>query len=220
MIVMQSHKLLSTERELIERAIKDTSAFGVIFDIHYSTILNYIVRRTGNIALSKDIASEVFMKAMDALPKYQWRGVPLSAWLYRIAGNELRMHYRKYGRLTSLDELQENTGFEPISDIDISEELQSAQDTVDRHAQAQLARQLINQLPERYREVIALRFAEQKKIKEIAEIIGKSEGTVKSLLSRALARLRKAMSQNKSQPFANTRIVDSEGRDTSKAAKL
>ena len=195
-----------TERELIEQAKTDPTAFGVIFDLHYSKILNYAIHRTGDVSLAQDITSEVFVKAMRALPKYEWRGIPISVWLYRIAGNELRMNYRKQNRFLSLDELQETQGFEPTECGDLSEEIQQAQDRISRHKLATEARTLINHLPQHYREVVVLRFGQNKKISEIALILGKREGTVKSLLSRAMARLRKAL-QDGLQPNTNGSIL-------------
>lgn len=182
---------LEAQRRLIERAKLDADAFGEIFDSHYEMIVNYLVRRTGDVALAEDIASEVFVKAMRALPSFEWRGVPISAWLYRIAGNELKMYYRKKRFVSSLEEMREHDGFEPISDVDLAAEQQAAQDEIERNVEFRHAQELIANMPLKYQEVLVLRFGEQKKTREIAQILGKSEGTVKSLLSRAMAKLRK-----------------------------
>jgi RNA polymerase sigma-70 factor, ECF subfamily len=211
-VTMGSPNPINPELELIELAKTDPEFFGDIFELYYDRIFNYLLRRTGDAALAQDLASETFMKAMHALPRFKWRGVPLGAWLYRIANNELRMQYRKHRIVASLDELYETVGFEPVSEQDLEAELQAAQDYIDRQEQAALARRYINQLSVRYREVIVLRFAEGKKVSEIAQIVGKREGTVKSLLSRALGKLRKEMAGHDVQPKVITSIKESEGR--------
>lgn len=203
---------LEAERQLIERAKNDASAFGEIFDMYYPAILNYVIRRTGNVAIAQDITSEVFISALNGLPKFKWQGVPISAWLYKIATNELRMHYRKSRHTTSLDEMYETIGFEPVDDKDIEVELQAAQEHIERQRNFRRAQALIAQLPLKYQEVIALRFGEQKKIQEIAEILGKREGTIKSLLSRGLKRLRTGLEQQNMQPDQRKRIMSDEGR--------
>jgi len=204
---------LEEQRKLIERAKTDAAAFGEIFDTHYKMILNYTVRRTGDVAIAEDITSEVFLKAMNGLHTFQWRGVPISAWLYKIAGNELRMYYRKSRYVSSLDEMRERDGFEPLDEKDLHAELQAAQDAIERDADFRQAQEFIATLPVKYQEVIALRFGEQKKITEIAQILNKSQGTVKSLLSRAMARLRLEMLHHETQPFAKRRIIPGEGQN-------
>lgn len=203
-----SDEQLQEQQKLIERAKRDPLAFGELYDAHYDLILNYITRRTGEITTARDITSDTFVKAFRSIHKFQWRGVPFSAWLYRIAGNEIRMYYRRQKPVLSLDDLQDN-GFEAVSDIDLQAELEEAQATLDRDADYRYAREIISQLPMRYQEVIALRFGENKKLAEIAVILGKKEGTVKSLLSRALAKIRTEIN---TQPFAGEGIMQSEGQ--------
>ena len=208
---MRASSTDSSEFELIEQAKTNPEAFGDIFNRHYGKILNYLIKRTGNVTLAQDLSSEVFLKAMRALPYFEYRGVPIGAWFYRIANNELRMYYRKHKIVSSLDELYKTNGFEPLDSQDIEQELQDAQRYVERQKQAIVARELIAQLPVRYREVVVLRFGEIKKIGEIDQIIGKQEGTVKSLLSRAMAKLRKELLKHQVQPSVQIGIIDDEG---------
>lgn len=197
---------------LVEKAQKDPEAFGAIFDTYYPTILHYITRRTADVAVAEDITTEVFIKALHGIGTYAWRGTPLAAWLYKIATNELRMYYRKKHYISSLEALQEQHGFEIVDEKDFVEDLIDAQALLDRHQTFLNAQQHIAHLPIKYQEVLVLRFAENKKIPEIAQILGKKEGTIKSLLSRGLQLLRTQLTHSTMQRSTNRRIIASEGR--------
>lgn len=199
---------LQTERLLIARATTDPEAFGPIFDAYYKKILGYTIKRVGSVAVAEDIVAETFMKSLKGLPRFRWRGVSIEAWLYAIATNEIRQHLRKHRFAASLDEMYEQTGFEIEDDYDLVAEAAEAQEKLERYTAFIRAQRLITTLPVKYQEVLVLRFGEQKKIHDIAAILSKREGTIKSLLSRGLAQLRKQM-----QPIAAQRIVDTEGRN-------
>ena len=201
--------LLDVERQIIEQAKTNPEAFGAIFDKYYPKILAYIVRRSGSIVIAEEIVGETFAKALKGLPDFRWRGISIEAWLFRIAINEMHMHFRRNPPTASLDELYHEGGFEPPADYDLAQEAQDAQEKLVRHEQFIRAWQIINSLPAMYQDVLVLRFVEQKKISEIAQIVGKKEGTVKSLLSRGLARLRVELSEPV-QPIPPKRIINDE----------
>ena len=202
---------LQTEKLLIEEAKRDQTYFGQLFDVYYPAILNYTVKRTGDVAVAQDITAETFYKAMVNLGKFKWQGVSISSWLYKIATNEIRMYYRrtKY-QPASLDVLFAN-GFEVADEHEFTQEIIDAQDAVERSLAFKQAQQMLKALPIKYQEVITLRFAEKKKISEIALILGKKDGTVKSLLSRGLDKLRTAIEQAETQRFQKPDIIASEG---------
>ncbi|HEU65150.1 MAG TPA: sigma-70 family RNA polymerase sigma factor [Chloroflexi bacterium] len=182
---------LSAEEELIRQAQKDPHAFAELYDHYYSKIFGYVLRRTANLEAAQDITSETFLKALKKLWQFRWRSVSFSSWLYKIASNEINQYFRKaeYKKSTSLEELQEQ-GFEPISPHDPESELIEAQEKLEQYQEFLDVQKKLVRLPAKYQEVIALRFFEQKQIKEIAEILGKKEGTIKSLLHRAVEKLR------------------------------
>jgi RNA polymerase sigma factor (sigma-70 family) len=197
------------ERDLVKRAQNDAEAFGEIFDAHYERIYSYALKRTGEGDVAADITAETFMKAMRGLPLFRWRGIPLSAWLYRIAGNEINMYFRKgrYAAL-SLSKLMEE-GFDPEAE-DASSDTHLMEALLREDRQAKEVYDQLRTLPAKYQEIIALRFFEDKTTPEIARILGKREGTVRSLLSRGLAMLKtrcSATQQNEAE-----RIIGSEGR--------
>jgi RNA polymerase sigma-70 factor (ECF subfamily) len=125
--------------------------------------------------------------------QFQWRSISFSSWLYKIATNEVNQYFRKaeYKKSVSLEELQEQ-GFELLSSSDPESELMEAQEKLKQHQDFLEIQEKITRLPAKYQEVIALRFFEKKQINEIAEILGKKEGTIKSLLHRAVEKLREA----------------------------
>ncbi|MFW6118294.1 MAG: RNA polymerase sigma factor [Chloroflexota bacterium] len=182
---------LTEEKKLVKQAQKAPEAFAELYDQYYPKIFGYVLRRTTNLEAAQDITSEIFLKALRKLWQFRWRNVPFSSWLYRIATNEINQYFRKaeYKKSISMEELQEQ-GFELISPHDLESELIEAQEKLKQYQDFLEIQEKIVRLPAKYQEVIALRFFEQKQINEIAEILGKKEGTIKSLLHRAVQKLR------------------------------
>jgi RNA polymerase sigma-70 factor, ECF subfamily len=182
---------LSEEKGLVSRCRDDPAAFGRIYEEYYGGIYRYVLKRTGNVKIAEDITSETFFKALKHIGKFKWRNVPFSSWLYRIATNEVNSFFRqgKY-KTVSLDELDIDS-LAPVSPADIEAEIEEADNRLQQHADYLQALEQVKKLPIKYQTVIALRFFENKKINEICDILGKKEGTVKSLLSRGLDILRK-----------------------------
>jgi RNA polymerase sigma-70 factor (ECF subfamily) len=208
---------LQRQKLLIEQTRTDSSAFGELFDEYYPAIFGYVVKRVADPVVAQDIASETFLKALQNIQKFQWRNVSISSWFYKIATNELRMYFRS-GKYVpkSLEQLYEQEGYEPESDIDIAADLAGMQSAIERsqaflHAQTALAK-----LPLKYQEVISLRFVEKKKLSEIALILDKKEGTIKSLLSRGLKKLEQELKVVGVQPYEQLGIITSEGLSINK----
>ncbi|MGD9143198.1 MAG: sigma-70 family RNA polymerase sigma factor [Dehalococcoidia bacterium] len=182
------------ERQLVETARTDINAFGQLYDEYYSRIFSYILKRVAGIDPAQDITSEVFFKALKSLHKFRWRGVPFSAWLYRIANNEIANHFRRNGhRRLELDTVTNSVDYSEPSPED---EVLTAEAELKKHEDFLALHESIARLAIRYQEVIVMRYFENKRIREIAEILGKREGTVKSLLHRGLEKLRKSMERN------------------------
>lgn len=189
---------LSKEKELIERARHDPNAFGVVFDSYYEQIFNYSLRRLGDSNHAADITSIVFLKAYKNLWQYEFRGLPFLAWLYRIAGNEIKNFYRDQSKTAfSLTKMQQEYGIEWSDDTDYQQELDQAQEQVEASNNFNLVKKYLKELSVDYQEVLSLRYFEGYKIKDIAEITGKKQGTIKSLLSRGVAQLKNKIESNK-----------------------
>jgi RNA polymerase sigma-70 factor (ECF subfamily) len=169
------------ERLLIEAAQKDPARFAELYECHFERVYAYVVRRVGDRAETEDLTSEVFHHALANLQRFEWRGIPFAAWLYRIAANLISDRWQRKRR--------EDVAEEP-------EEIESAParsaELEDVERKATLFR-LVETLPAEQRRVVVLRFVEEKSIKEVAREIRKTEGAVKQLQFRALTSLRTRM---------------------------
>ena len=182
---------MNDERLIIERAKQDPEAFGVLVVHHYASIFGYIHRRVQNWTDAQDLTSEVFFKAFKGFWRYRWQGIPFSAWLFRIATNEIRMYFRKGRRPgVSLNQLMEEHGFEPADPQTLNAEKLEAETRLKEFEDFLSLQSRIVELPLKYQEVITLRYFEKKSVREISQILARKEGTVKSLLSRGISRLR------------------------------
>jgi RNA polymerase sigma-70 factor (ECF subfamily) len=178
---LKALKKEADERLLVEAAQRDPARFADLYESHFERVYAYVVRRVRDRAETEDVTSEVFHHALANLHKYEWRGIPFAAWLYRIAANLIADRWQRMGR-------------EPLGDD--AEQIEAAQaagaeyEEVERRA---TLFRLVGTLPEEQRRVVVLRFVEQKSIKEVAKQICKTEGAVKQLQFRALSSLKARM---------------------------
>lgn len=169
------------ERLLIEAAQADPRRFADLYELHFARVYAYIAHRVGNRAEAEDLTSEVFQQALANIRRFEWRGAPFAAWLYRIAANAIADRWRRSAREQASAVLD---GVEGVSDAVLEE--------VDRRLR--LFR-FVDDLPPDQQRVVTMRFAEDKSIREIAQALGRSEGAVKQLQFRALENLRARMSE-------------------------
>jgi RNA polymerase sigma-70 factor (ECF subfamily) len=179
------------EEQLIKDAKSSNEQFVKLYDKYYPQIFGYVFRRTLDFERSRDIVSETFFKALLNIGRFQWRDIAFSSWLFRIATNEMNMADRKNKyRPRSLEEMMHLQRFQLTDPQTTESEKRVAEKRIQENQSFLLVQQKLKLLPVKYREVITLRYFEEKPVKEIAEILGKKEGTVKSLLSRGMERLR------------------------------
>ena len=132
---------------------------------------------------------EVFYKAQHNMAKYEYRGVPFSAWLYRIATHEIADHYNHIKRERRLvADMQTLSG---LAENSIEDQIEQAEQDFQRQHDLMALQSVLSRLPLQYQTVIALRYFEKKGIAEIAAILEKSEGAVKLLLNRGLKKMRR-----------------------------
>lgn len=159
----------------------DAVAFGGLYDRFQPEIVRYFAIRVRDAELAADLAQQVFLKAWQAIPRYQDRGAPFSAWLYRMAHNQLVDHYRT--RRPSTD----------LAGVEVTDRAPHADDHLiasDRSAELSAA---LEELSEDHRRVLVLRFIMEKSAREIGEIMGRKEVTIRGLQLRALRALRAAI---------------------------
>ncbi len=170
------------EEEILSLASKgDGDAFGLLYERYVERIFNYVYYRTGNLHDAEDLTARVFQRAMNHIRNYTDRGLPFSAWLYRIAHNLVANWHRDRSRKQEipLDDLPivMNKGDHPERNLVRSQEQES------------LLR-MIRRLPPERQNLLILKFVENMSNAEIGEIMGRSEGAVKSLYHRTLLSLR------------------------------
>jgi len=183
-----SSRQIQEEWEIIQQAKENPTAFKPLYNRYYEMIFRYIFRRTADEGLAADICSKVFLKSLQQLPTYQFKGVPFSAWLYRIASNEVAQHFRnvKKNRVVSIDDHN-------LSDM--VEEMQERNHENYRNALIYA----LDELKEDDVQLIELRFFEQRPFKEIANILEITESNAKVRTYRILERLKKIIIKKSKQ---------------------
>jgi RNA polymerase sigma-70 factor (ECF subfamily) len=171
------------EVRLIRKAQRNRQAFGELYERYLRKIYTYIYYRTGNHEDAEDLTSRVFQKAYLHLPTYEHQGLPFSAWLYRIAHNMVANWYRDQSRrkVVGLDE-------GPRHSVE-----EDPDERMDHSAEREQLLKIVRRLPPERQQIIILKFAEGYSNAEIGDMIGRSEGAVKSLYHRTLLVLREEM---------------------------
>ena len=175
---MKAQSEAADDRLLIEAAQRDPRRFADLYEHNFDRMYAYVITRVRDRAEAEDVTAEVFHHALANLNKYEWRGVPFASWLFRIAANAISDLRRRNTREQPADEPGELDSIP--ADSREFEEVEH---------RATLFR-LVRTLPEEQRQVLLLRFVEQKNLKEVAREMGKTEGAVKQLQFRALTTLR------------------------------
>ena len=175
------------DRLLVERAQKDPLAFAALYEMYVDRMYNYIYQRTGSHPDAEDLTARTFLKAFANLERFTFRGVPFSAWLYRIAHNAVVNWYRDRSRhpMVSLDSLvtQARVGERPEDSAQAREEESALLDAIHR-------------LPSERQHLLVLKFSEGLSNAEIGQIMGRTEGAIKSLYHRTLLDLREMLEKN------------------------
>jgi len=182
---------LAGEKELLQKIKQDPRQFGLVFDQYYKPIFNYIFRRVADYDTSRDIAAETFLKAFLHIGDFKWKNVSIGAWLYRIATNEMNYYFRNKKTSTKhMVEVATNLAFTGFNTVQYISEKQLLENELKKHEEYLKVQHCLAQLDVKYQEVISLRYFEKKSILEIAEILSKKEGTIKSLSSRGIEKIR------------------------------
>ncbi len=166
------------ERRLIEAAQRDPACFAELYENNFERVYAFIARRVHDRDQAQDLTADVFHSALKNLPRFEWRGAPFAAWLFRIAANAIADRGKRAAQLEAIERRAIDEP-DPSSDADLAE--------VEHRARLF---KLVDKLPDDQRRVITMRFAHQKSIAEIANDIGRSEGAIKQLQFRGLQSLR------------------------------
>ncbi len=175
----RSAEELEAERLLIEAAQRDRAAFAPLYERYVEQIFAYAHTLTRNRELAEDVTASTFAKAIEDLPRFEWRGVPYSAWLYRVASNLVARQARRPA----------------WSDLDMHQPVDEASPEliVEQRTREAEVRAAVAELPDDQRQAVLLRFSGGLRNREIADIMERSEGAVKLLTFRAVTTLRKQL---------------------------
>jgi RNA polymerase sigma-70 factor (ECF subfamily) len=175
------------EAELVAAAKRDPKEFGALYELYVDRVYRYAYRRVGTHHDAEDVTAQTFQQALAALPKYEWRGLPFGAWLFRIAANVINRRGRTGSREIAVEDV---SVFRPQ---ELSED--DPMDFVARDELAAELNELVATLPADQQRVLVLKFSHGLKNREIGDLMGRSEGAVKQLVHRALVNLRARFSQ-------------------------
>jgi RNA polymerase sigma-70 factor (ECF subfamily) len=166
---------------LVIEARNDRAAFVQLYRRHYDAVFRYCVHRLFDRAAAEDVTSEVFLKMVENFHGFRGDDAQFRNWLYRIATNAVNQHLRRMNRRNSLLRMVHEKSDSRTADCE---------ESPDKLA---LLKKSMMLLKPRYQTIITLRFFENLKMIEIAEVLGSSPGTVRSQLTRALTKLRAKM---------------------------
>jgi RNA polymerase sigma-70 factor, ECF subfamily len=181
---LEKIKSSETNIDIIEKAIRgDYDAFGDLYQENIQRIYNYIYYRTGNRSDAEDLTARVFQRALRHIGNYKRTEVPFSAWLYRIAHNLVANFYRDSNRRREVPIEEQEFNFPQPEHLETM---------LIRNEQVENLLQIIRKLSSDRQLVIILKFVEDMSNLEIAKILGRSEGAIKSLYHRTLLDLRES----------------------------
>lgn len=166
------------EEQIIEASKKDLGKFEYLYNMYYESIFKFVYYRVGDENESADIVSRIFMNAMNAIHKYECRGLPFGAWLFKIASNETKKHFRdKNKNILCLEE-------QKLADLWTCGEVNNYE------YQIELIRKLIQHLNDEEITILQMKYFEEKNFKEIAQLLNKKESAIKMRMYRSLNKLK------------------------------
>lgn len=177
----ETKKEISDEEKILRQSQSDPEAFRPIYEKYFRKIFLFVLSRVGEKEIASDITQQVFLKALDSLRKFQFRGLPFSSWLYRIAVNECNDLFRrtKKARHVVLDQAAVENLHEELTADNSMEDLKV------------ILPRILQKLTERELQFIELRFFESRPFKEIAELMGITETYAKVKTYRTLEKMKK-----------------------------
>lgn len=169
------------EQKLVEEAKTNKDAFGKLYQHYFPQIRKFFVYKVHDDALAEDLTSKVFESALNSIYNFKWQGISFSAWLYRIARNSLIDFYRitSKRKITSLDEGNE-----------LSSSLAIPHEAAEIYFEQEILREVIEELEERERAIVYMKFFDGYKNKTIAEVTGLSETNIGTIIYRVINKLR------------------------------
>lgn len=173
-------RIIALEKRQIEAAKLNPAHFAPLYNTYFKPIYIFVFKKVKNEELAGDITSKVFLKALLSIKKYKHMGFPFSSWLYRIANNEVNLHYRKQNKITQVELLEKDV-------VILLDEIKQPEDI----KQQDIMLEALNKLPLQTAELIEMRFFEKLSFNEIGAVLGLKPVTAKIRVYRALEKLKK-----------------------------
>lgn len=190
--------MLDGEEKIVALATGgDPKAFGALYDHYQPQIYRFVYLKVGSREEAEDLTHQVFLNAWLGVPRYKHRGFPFGSWLYQIARNQVIDHYRTK---------RDNVSLEAVDPESITQKLSI--EALDANLDVERAVAAIRALKMEYQDVLILRFVEDLSVKEVAAMIGKSEGAVKLLQHRALKILRENLGEKVNENISEENIEE------------
>jgi RNA polymerase sigma-70 factor (ECF subfamily) len=186
-----TNRIVRDEARLVERAKRgDQKAISELYRSHVDIVHRYVYGRVGDAMVAEDLTAQVFLKALEGLPDYEYTGKPFVAWLYTIAYARTADYWRKQGRRQTV----------PLADT-LPADTPQPEELLEAEAEWRTAIDLIAQLTDDQQDVLILRFIGDMSIAEVAETLAKSVGAVKALQHRALATIARLMERQTASSY-------------------
>jgi RNA polymerase sigma-70 factor (ECF subfamily) len=180
---IKGHEQLLNEEEVIKKAQGNPENFRPLYEKYFRKIFLFILHRVSDKEISADLTSQVFLKALTNLSKYSFKGLPFSAWLYRIAINECNDYFRKNKRIRTvvLEDTVANSLYDELFENEARDELKNKLPLV------------FDRLKPEELQLIELRFLESRPFKEVADILGITENNAKVRVYRILDKMKQIL---------------------------
>jgi len=175
---------LLQELEWIKRAKEDPRSFEPLYNKYYEQIFRYIYQRMDDKEMAHDITSQVFLKAMNNIQKYEYRGVPFASWLYRIAKSELYQSFRDEKATRTVN----------VETVSLSDMIEEIEEDISEESRALLLK-AIAELSEDEVQMIEMRFFEKRSFKEIGDILEITENNAKVKAHRIIQKMKKLFNE-------------------------
>ncbi len=174
---------IAEEQKLVIEARQSSDGFGKLYDYYFPKVYGFVKAKIANRTDAEDVVSEIFMKVLENLPKFEWRGLPFGAWVFTIARNTLNDYYRRTAKYKTSD-------IDEAYDVSHDEEKASPHIKASKNELMEIVKKVMNNLSEREATVVQLKFFSQLSNREIVHVTGLSESNVAVILYRTLRKIK------------------------------
>ncbi len=174
---------LQDQQKLVTEAQQSADGFGKLYDYYFPKVYAFVASRVGDRHDAEDLTSEIFMKVLENIHGFEWRGIPFAGWLFKIARNTLNTYYAHHSKTSTKD-------IDEVYGLSEDEEKSSPHKKAAKNELAEKVRDVMSDLPEREMTVIQLKFFGQLNNREIVHATGLSESNVAIILYRTLRKIK------------------------------